>query len=776
MFGTIGSERPTHLRSIAGRSIALLILAFALASCNRSSSYYTNRADRLYSEGKYADAVLNYRKAIQANALSGEALAGLGLTELKLGQGGDAYRDLTRAVNALPARDDIKVTLGDLVTTAYFADRRRPKSLHDQLGKLADQLMPKDPFDGLRFKAYLAGSDNDPTAAEESFEKANAIKPMQPSLIFAWCQMLFLNDQFEKGEKLALDLIQKDKNFSPIYDLLSSQYIKANRPADAQKLLEIRVSENPKDANSRLRLASFYASTGRRDQMTATLRRMLDNPQDFPGAHEQVGDFYSGLQEWDEAIREYQAGAKANPKEQTAYMKRIANVYLAEGQGDQASAVVHEIMKSASANQEASGVNASLLLKAGKLDSALAEFQKLANRNPDDPVWHFNLGLTYLAKKNPDAARAQFQQAIALKKTYVPPRLALAEMSLERNSYTEALRYANEALALRPNLPKAMLYRAAALMGTGEFNEARSQLERLERVSPNDREVQLQFALLELNEKRYSDAEQRFRKVYDSNASDPQALMGLIKTYKAEGHQDVAYRFLSDEAKKAPYSETAHVLLADMAVSLSKYVIALEEYQHLLERHPKSADLYVRVASAYRAKGDTAKAIANLQTAIQLAPREPVASMLLASIMEGSGDKLEAISLYRRALAVQPDNLSTMNNLAFLIADAGGNLDEALKMSQQAVKRAPDEPDFADTLGWIYLKKGMGDAALRIFRNLSQKYPDKALFRYHLGLALLQQGDKARARSELEVALSKHPSPDVNQSIKQALLTAGTPQ
>jgi tetratricopeptide (TPR) repeat protein len=777
MFQSNGNGILTRLCSpVTMQSSAVVLLCLLFSSCHRSAEYYTSRGDKLYAEGKYADAALTYRKATQARASSGEAYAGLGLTELKLNQWREAYSHLSRATDLLPARDDLKKTLGDLITAGYFADRQRPKGLHDQLTKVSDQLMQKDPFDALRFKAYVAVSDNDVAAAEQYFEKANAIKPMQPVLVFAWCQMLFLTNQFEKGEKLGLDLIQKDKGFSPMYELLANQYVRAHRPDDAEKLLATSVKENPKDADSRLRLADFYARMQRREQMNATLHGLLDNPQDFPHAHMNVGDFYAGLQDWDNAIREYQAGIKTDPKEQTAYLKKITNVYLTQGKGAEASAVVHEIMKNEPANEEASGVNASLLLEGGtpeKLDSALAEFQKLAKQSPENPVWHYNLGLTYRAKKETQAAQGQFEEAIKLKRTYVPPRVALAEMSLERNAYRDALRYADQALALQPNLPKAMLYRSEGLMGTGNYSDARAQLERLEQIAPGDPETELQFGLLNLAEKRYKDAEERFRNVYEHDQRDPQALIGLVRTIMAEGHPDVAYRFLSDESNKPPYSDTTHLLLADTAAHLTKYEVAVDEYRHLLEKHPKSADLYMRIASAYRAKGETEKAIASLRTAIELNPAEPGALPLLASMLEGAGSKLEAIPYYRRAVNAQPNNLTLLNNLAFLMADVGGNLDEALELSQRVVKQAPQQADFADTLGWIYLKKGMTEAARGVFSNLTLKYPDNATFRYHLGLAMLQRGDKVQARKALEVALSKHPSADVSKGIQQALVSAG---
>jgi hypothetical protein len=86
MFESNRSRIPTRLLSGALRSISFLTLTFSLASCHRSSSYYTDRADKLYSAGKYADAALTYSKAIQANASSSQAYAVPGLTELKLNQ------------------------------------------------------------------------------------------------------------------------------------------------------------------------------------------------------------------------------------------------------------------------------------------------------------------------------------------------------------------------------------------------------------------------------------------------------------------------------------------------------------------------------------------------------------------------------------------------------------------------------------------------------------------------------------------------------------------
>ena len=72
-------------------------------------------------------------------------------------------------------------------------------------------------------------------------------------------------------------------------------------------------------------------------------------------------------------------------------------------------------------------------------------------------------------------------------------------------------------------------------------------------------------------------------------------------------------------------------------------------------------------------------------------------------------------------------------------------------------------------MGYVYLKKNLNDSAIQVFRGLAKKYPNDSSFHYHLGLALIQTGDKSRARSELAAALSNHPAADLRRKIETAI-------
>jgi Flp pilus assembly protein TadD len=179
------------------------------------------------------------------------------------------------------------------------------------------------------------------------------------------------------------------------------------------------------------------------------------------------------------------------------------------------------------------------------------------------------------------------------------------------------------------------------------------------------------------------------------------------------------------------------------------------------------------LGDAYRLHGDFPNAILYYQKAQVLAPNDPAPLALLGESFALSGQKSQALETYRRALQMKPDNAALMNATAYLMAETGGSLDEALKLAQKAVATDAQQPNFSDTLGWIYFKKDQNDIAVQTFRALTSKNPGNATFQYHFGMALLKKGDKKTAEAQLRDALSKKPSGEVRQEIETALQKIG---
>ena len=747
------------------------ILSAGIVSCRQTPQQYVAKGDAFYEAGKLDDAIINYKKAIQRDAKFGEGYYRLGLAELKTGHSREAYGALTTASTLLPNRTDVQVTLADFLSLGYFSSKNRPAAIYTQLNKLTDDLIAEDPnsYDGLRIKGALAWTDGRLKDAEEFFRKANASKPMQPALITTWVQVLFQDKQSSEAEKLALELIEAHKETGRIYDILFAYYRSENRMEEAENILRTKLKNNPLDINDALELAMFYSAAGKRDQMTATLQRLLDDPKTFPDARLKVGDFYSALHDWPEAMRLYQEGAAANTKEKVTYLKRIADSWLAQGKGEQAAGVVGEILKEHPNDDATKAVNASLLLKTGKPDkvqAAVDALQDLVKKQPDNPLLQFTLGKALLAKGDQNQATMQFRESLKKRPRYLPSIMALAELNLAKKDYAQALQYASSALSVNPRLTQARLVRTAGLLGTQRYSEARTELASLATDVPQNVEVQFQLANLDLAEKKFPQAKTRFEQL--SEKDKYRSLAGLVDVYRAQGEVDKALSRLTLELGKSPNTSAIHYLLAETALRARRYDLALEQYKQLQDMSPPTAQLQMRLGAVYQLKGDFNKAIASFQHAKEMAPRDPLVAGALADAFRVSGRNVEAAQSYRRVLVLDPENANAMNNLAYVLLDTGGS-DEAQSLVQKALQKSPSNPNFADTLGMVYLKKNLEGSAVQVFSGLAQRFPDNPVFRYHYALSLTQKGQRAKAKTELEAALSKSPPDELRKSIQSSL-------
>jgi tetratricopeptide (TPR) repeat protein len=249
--------------------------------------------------------------------------------------------------------------------------------------------------------------------------------------------------------------------------------------------------------------------------------------------------------------------------------------------------------------------------------------------------------------------------------------------------------------------------------------------------------------------------------------------MGVVETLMAQNKTDDAVKELEGEVQRYPTRLDIRLALGNTAVRAGKFDVELDEYNQVLNSMPKGAkaagQVYLRIGETYRRKGDLNAGIDALQKARQVLPENPDILSTLALALDGAGRKQEARQIYEETLKVDPRNGVALNNLAFLLAEGGGDLNQALTYAQRAKQILPNLYEVSDTLGWIYLKKNLSDDAIEIFRDLVQKQPNHSTYRYHLGMALSQKGDKLKAVEELQQALKENPPKDEELKIRALL-------
>ena len=392
---------------------------------------------------------------------------------------------------------------------------------------------------------------------------------------------------------------------------------------------------------------------------------------------------------------------------------------------------------------------------------------------PGNVVAQFNLGRDYFAKGDLEQAGVQFEAALKLRPDYMPARLALTQLALRRGDPDLALKYAREILKLNPNSGVATLLEAAALVRKAQYDEARALLDKILKANPDQVDALLELGVLNLTQKRYKDAEEPFRRAYALDRSNLRGLLGLAEIHFGQNEPDKAVQVIAEEQEKQPQQSDLRKELANAEFRAKRYERAIADYQSILDQYKdtplEQADLYARIGTAYATLGSHPRAIENLQKARQLSPSNVGYVATLAQFYENSGKQQEALAAYRDAMKIDPDTGVVLNNLAYLLTRTGGDLDEALTLANKARQQLPNLNEVSDTIGIIYIKKHMNDAAIEIFRDLTNKVKDNSTFHYHYGMALAQKGDKAGALQELNVALQCKPDNNEENEIKELI-------
>lgn len=250
----------------------------------------------------------------------------------------------------------------------------------------------------------------------------------------------------------------------------------------------------------------------------------------------------------------------------------------------------------------------------------------------------------------------------------------------------------------------------------------------------------------------------------------PRAALVEAERLMSAGRTEEAVARLQVEIAKNPSDGELQKTLGNFLVRAGRFDAALGVYAEMMDGVLDAnlrADLYLRMGETRRRKGDLSAAILMLQKARELSPENAAAVSTLALVLDQAGRHDEAKQLYRDAARLDQRNGIALNNLAYLITEENGDLNEALTLAKRAYEVMPNSSEVVDTLGWIHLKRGELSSAVQRFASAVSKEPGRGPFRTHLMKAIEQAGNMSAAAMELRLLLLGPSSPDADRRIAE---------
>jgi tetratricopeptide (TPR) repeat protein len=633
---------------------------------------------------------------------------------------------------------------------------------------------------------------------EKALADSETILELDPEHPRAWGtkgQALLRLDRFEESEGawLELERILGDTGDpgQAVRGCLAVARFHELRESEAfEPKLEACLDEYPSEAIVLQVASNHYNSTGRHEESIAVWRRAVEEEPDRIDLRAQLGAHLSNQGRLEAAEAAMVEAAELFDDVQS--WNRLSIFYQTHAQPEKALAAIERSLARSSNAPELRFRQADLLVELDRLEEAEAIAEELeeevyrhllqgrllvARRQDRAALEALEAGLTrwpnnayarFLAGRVAeglglrDKAVAHYREAVRGDPKATDAALWAALLESKYGNYRSAGDFARAHTRNRGFTgPEAHTVAARSAIALGEFERARATLEDL-RLRPGMESTELvERAALE---RRAQGPEAAAKVIEESelDLSDPgqeAMLRSLVDDLVALGRSEEAIARTERAVAKNPDSANHHDLLGRVLYLTGRTEEARQHLERAIEKDPSHARALTVLARLALADGRVDEALARAEAAVAADASYPEAAYLTTQILSQQGRADESRARLRALVRNHPAHVGAANDLAWLLAVEGEDLDDALALAERAARLQPVANIF-DTLGWVQLKRGDAAAAVQSFESALEIDPSASSIRYRYGLALEELGRSDEAMGALREALGTGPFPE----------------
>jgi tetratricopeptide (TPR) repeat protein len=733
-------------------AIVLIISALLLGACSKdpqkAKAKYLAAAQKYMKQKHYGDAAVEFRNAIRLDPRSADTYYQLAQAEIAQQNWAGAYGDLQKAIELDPAQLDARLTRGRL----FLAARQFDKAEED-----ANAVVRQDPRSAAAYEllGYTLGSQQKLKPALEAFSKVAELQPNDAHSYLNIGLVEISLRRFNDAEEHLKKAVQMDpKLLKATTDLANLYHLQGKLP-EARETLQAGVQNNPDAPQLYVFWANLLSDVGKSTDAEGVLDKLRNQMPKSSDAAIAIGDYYLRKNDVDKALAEYRRGLSESVGN-LEIEKRMQDLYLTSNQTEQAAKLDSQLMSQAPKDILVTVLHGRLLLAQGKKQDAIIALQDAVKNAPNSAMAHYYLGLTHWQNENLGQANSELKEA--LKASPASPGLplvlrSLVQLNLAQNNTSEAQVYAQELVQKNPADVNARLQLGSIYLSEGQLRQAEEQFVAARQLSPNQAGVHSGLGQLNAREKKWTEAEKEFETAIRLDPSNPTMLSAYADFLVARQQTQKALARVQQFVDANPNNAQGRLILGAVRNDSKNTSAAQAEFERAIQIDPKNIQGYLRLGGLYQQENQTEAAIGQYQKALDLQPKSATLITMVGNLYLDKNDVETARKYYARALEIDPDAVMANANMAWVKAQEGKDLDVALGMAQKAKSQMPEVPSISDTLAWVMYKKGNYSGAIPLLQDCVKKSPDSAVYRYHLGLALVAAGEKESGKTQLQAAL-----------------------
>jgi tetratricopeptide (TPR) repeat protein len=633
-----------------------------------------------------------------------------------------------------------------------LAQRGNLKGAQEQFKKAAE-------VDASFAPAYLAAgrlhlTAKDPDAALRDFDAAMKADPRSLAAVAAKATTLVQQNRLKDAVSFVDEVIQSGKREAGFHTLLGNLYLSDGQRDKAAASFRQALETDPRNSPARFGLARVLAAEGRDEEAITQLQTAIkERPDDITSILFLRG-LYDRLGRSDQMVPVLEAAVRANPG-QLIFLLALCEVYTNVGRFEDAVDGLSEILKDRRDLPVAKLIRGQAYLGKGEGAAAIRDLQEVIQSRPKSSVAHFHLARAYALLGRKQEAEAEYREAIKLEPGFGLAKRGLAALrggKVDEGILDQEISKLREITKSDPKNVIARESLARTYIERGQTKEAEAELRQLLALAPKPAEPNFLMAQILLGQNKEEEAVSHLRAALRGNPAHVGSNILMGRYLASKGQTGQAIISLEAALRVNPNIPSAQLVLARLYAESGRLPEALRLAQELQRVDPKAVEPRILTGVVLVAQQNPRAALEAFEQALKINARSVEAHRGVGQAYQLLGQFDKAEEGYRRALSLDGNDVTSLNDLAWILLEVRKKPEEALPLAVKAERLAPQLASVIDTLGWVHYRRQSYAEAEKLLARAVERAPSNAVIRFHLALAYAKLGRKNDAVSTLRRA------------------------
>lgn len=710
-----------------------------IAKSPQNAEAWNFRGDLLRAEGKRDEAIAAYQKAIEAKPQLTSAHSALIMMHIQANKPDLAAKQL-EAMQKVAPKSPLTVYMQAM--TAYTKkDLPAAKTAVEALLKG----QPNN-VQALQLAGIIAFDMRSDLQAQEYLSKvvqrAPDLELGRRTLVLSYLR----SAQPTKALATLQPILQGKDTAASWLALAGETYMQTGDAATAAEYFAKATKADPKNPRTQTALALARMRLGQSDQAVADLEHIAAGDS---GTSADMALIATSIQQnqFDKALKAIANLEKKQPESPVVHNLR-GNALLGKRDTEGARKSFERALALDGAFLPAATALSRIDFAAKKPDDARKRFEGVLAKDPKNVQAMLAIAeLRAIAGGSTDEVAGLITKAITAAPQESTPRLALVSHYLRNKENAKALTTIQEAMSALPNKPEVLDLAGRVMQVNGDTNQALAIYGKLAAMLPTAAQPYLRMAEIQVAAKNLDGARSSLVKGLTLQPDSVPIQRGLISLDMEAKHFTEAVGRAREIQKSHPKESIGFSLEGDINAMQKAWGQAAAAYRAGL-KVAETTELAGGLHATLMSDGKRRDADQFADGWLKAHAKDNGFRVFLADSANRSGNYAAAVTHYRAALALQPDNALLLNNLAWSLGRLGDP--KALETAEKADKLAPNQAPIMDTLGTILVEQGKLDRGVEILGKAVELAPQAAEIRLNLAKGLIKAGKKPAAKKELE--------------------------